>query len=39
VNVYVFGQLPITLEPSYKWEFINYFMHVLNRKLLKIYSI
>jgi hypothetical protein len=24
VNVYVFGQLPITLEHSYEFEFINF---------------
>jgi len=33
VNVYVFGQLPITLEPSYKREYINFLIHVLNRIL------
>jgi hypothetical protein len=38
-NEYVFGQLLITLEHSYKCEFINFLTLVLNRKLLKIYSI
>jgi hypothetical protein len=39
VNVYVFGQLPITLEPSYNCKIINFLIHVLNKIWLKNYSI